>query len=246
MVAVDELGPELDRTSCSRVAYREHAPADAIPRLQQERGDAARREFRGSRETRRAGPNDDDVRFHKPYMTVKTPVLRTKRLELRPPRIDDARALFDAYATDPEVTRYLPWDPATSVAETAAHVASRLAAMAAGEAHAWTIRMLDEQNPVGMIELRVSATEGNVGYVLARSHWGRGLMPEALASIVEFVRSDLRLNRVWGICDVENFASARVFEKCGFRYVGIRPGCVVHPAVSETPRDARMYETLLS
>lgn len=168
--------------------------------------------------------------------------MQTDRLELRPPRIDDARALFNAYATDPEVTKYLQWRPAQSVAETEAHIATRIAAAAAGESISWTIRSLNEAYPVGMIELRIDGSEGNVGYVLARSHWGRGIVSEALAAVVEFARSRLWLRRIWGICDTDNQASARVFEKCGFRHAGVRPAMVIHPSVSDRPRDVRYYE----
>ena len=44
-------------------------------------------------------------------------VIHTERLLLRQPRLDDARAIFDGYAQDPEVTRYLTWRPATSIQE---------------------------------------------------------------------------------------------------------------------------------
>lgn len=168
--------------------------------------------------------------------------MQTERLELRPPSIDDARALFHAYATDPEVTKYLQWRPAQTLAETEAHIATRIAAAAAGESFSWTIRSLKETHPVGMIELRVDGSEGNVGYVLARSHWGRGIVPEALVAVVEFARSRLSLRRLWGICDIDNRASSRVFEKCGFRYAGTRPALVIHPSVSDRPRDVRYYE----
>jgi [ribosomal protein S5]-alanine N-acetyltransferase len=174
------------------------------------------------------------------------PTMRTERLELQPPTIGDARALFDAYATDSQVTKYLPWHPATRLAEMQAHLATRIMAAAAGESFSWTIRKLDEPAPVGMIELRVDGRDGNVGYVLARSHWGQGIVPEALAAVVEFARNQLSLRRIWGICDIENHASVRVFEKCGFRYLGVRPALVVHPAVSERPRDAHYFEIDLS
>lgn len=168
--------------------------------------------------------------------------MRTARLELRPLRIDDAQAVFDAYATDPVVTKYMAWRPASTLAETQAVLAARIAAAAAGKSSSWTIRKLDEPQPVGMIELRVDKDVGNVGFVLARSHWGAGIVPEALAAVIEFARERLSLRRIWGICDVANRASARVFEKCGFRDAGVRAAAVVHPNLSESPRDVRYFE----
>lgn len=40
--------------------------------------------------------------------------LETARLVLRPPRMEDAAAIFEGYAQHPEVTRYLTWKPHTS------------------------------------------------------------------------------------------------------------------------------------
>jgi RimJ/RimL family protein N-acetyltransferase len=168
--------------------------------------------------------------------------MRTTRLELRPLNIDDARAVFDAYAADPVVTKYLAWHPATTLAETQAALAARIAAAAAGKSSSWTIRKLDETVPVGMIELRIEQDVGNVGFVLARSHWGDGIVPEALGAVIAFAREQLSLRRIWGICDVDNRASARVFEKCGFRDAGVRSAAVVHPNLSEAPRDVRYFE----
>ena len=37
--------------------------------------------------------------------------LETERLRLRALRSDDVQAIFDGWASDPEVTRYLPWNP---------------------------------------------------------------------------------------------------------------------------------------
>jgi [ribosomal protein S5]-alanine N-acetyltransferase len=172
--------------------------------------------------------------------------MRTARLELRPLRIEDARAVFDAYATDPVVTKYLAWRPAMTLAETQAALAARIAAAAAGKSSSWTIRKLDEPLPVGMIELRIERDVGNVGFVLARSHWGAGIVPEALAAVLEFAQSDLSLRRIWGVCDIDNRASARVFEKCGFRDAGLRPAAVIHPNLADTPRDVRYFEIDLS
>ena len=47
----------------------------------------------------------------------KTPPreFRTQRLILRPPRMEDAPAIFQSYASDPEVTRYLTWPPYENV-----------------------------------------------------------------------------------------------------------------------------------
>ncbi|MBV8530550.1 MAG: GNAT family N-acetyltransferase [Candidatus Eremiobacteraeota bacterium] len=169
-------------------------------------------------------------------------VLTTQRLELRVPTIDDAQAIFDAYASDPRVTTYMDWRPSQHVTEVAERNAALAPDIAEGKRIPWVIRKLDEERLCGSIELRIEGDEGDVGYVLAASHWGQEIMPEALSAVLQFALERLSLRRVRGICDVENRASARVFEKCGFRWAGRREASVVHPNISDAPRDADCYE----
>ena len=46
--------------------------------------------------------------------------IETERLILRPFREDDAEAIFFGWANDPEVTRYLTWNPHRSLEDTKA------------------------------------------------------------------------------------------------------------------------------
>jgi ribosomal-protein-alanine N-acetyltransferase len=167
-------------------------------------------------------------------------------LELRPPVLDDARALFDAYASDPRVARYMDWRPVANASVMSQRLAVLIADMADGKRWDWVIRKLDEAVLCGKIELRVSGREAEVGYMLAASHWGEGLMSEALAAVLEFARERLSLSRVSGTCDPENRASARVFQKCGFRYVGRREASLVRPNLSGDPRASDCYEIALA
>jgi len=54
--------------------------------------------------------------------------ITTERLILRTPRQDDARAIFEGWAQDQEVTRYLTWRPHQRIEETQALVQNCLAA----------------------------------------------------------------------------------------------------------------------
>ena len=63
--------------------------------------------------------------------------LTTERLELRFPTVKDAEAVFAAYATDPEVTRYMTWRPHESIEVTREFLSGREVANAAGKDLAW-------------------------------------------------------------------------------------------------------------
>jgi len=58
-----------------------------------------------------------------------------------------------------------------------------------------------------------------VGYVLSKEYWGRGIMPEAVKAVIKYLFEDAGLDFI--VCGHFNWnrQSARVIEKCGFRYV---------------------------
>ena len=93
----------------------------------------------------------------------------------------------------------------------------------------------------GMIEARQVGTAVDIGYVLRRSLWRRGLMTEAARAIVRWALSQPDIYRVWATCDVENTASARLLESIGMQREGVLRRWIVHPNISDTPRDALCF-----
>jgi|GEM_PF-1441258 len=58
-----------------------------------------------------------------------------------------------------------------------------------------------------------------VGYMLSREHWGKGLATELLKSLVNY--AEKKYQGLSATCDLENESSLRVLEKCGFVVVKI-------------------------
>ena len=90
-------------------------------------------------------------------------------------------------------------------------------------------------------EARVTQRSIDIGYVLARPLWRRGLMSEAMGSLVQWALGHPEVYRIWAVCDVDNPASARVMEKAGMQYEGRMARYLIHPNVSDEPRDALLY-----
>jgi len=173
---------------------------------------------------------------------VKPPeIIETSRLILRIPRMADAEAIFSAYAQDHEVTRYLRWRPHEEREQTREFMESRITAWDNDSEYSWIITLRGSDSCVGMIALRVDESKADVGYVLAKPYWGKGIMTEAVTAIVDWAYGQPTLFRVWAVCDVENIASARVLEKCGMRREGILRRWIVHPNISAEPRDCFCY-----
>jgi len=62
---------------------------------------------------------------------------------------------------------------------------------------------------------------GELGYVLARPYWKRGLMTEAVRTVIDAAFRYTPLNRIEAQCLVAHRASARVMEKSGMSFEGI-------------------------
>jgi ribosomal-protein-alanine N-acetyltransferase len=162
-------------------------------------------------------------------------------LVLRRPVLGDAASIFERYARDPEVTRYLTWRPHQNIERTQEFLRRCGAFWESREAFPWVIVPKGETGPIGMIDLRPQGERAEIGYVLARPYWGQGYMTEAAHAVVEWALSQPGIYRVWAVCDVENAASAKVLEKVGMLREGVLRRWIIHPNVDPVPRDCYCY-----
>lgn len=169
------------------------------------------------------------------------PTFATSRLDARPPRAEDAPAVFAAYASDPEVTRYLSWRAYERVEPLAAFLRERAACWERdrGDAHfAWLLCLKGTTTPLGSIGVTLEpAGRALFGYVLAKKFWGHGFAAEALQHLVAWALAQPSIFRAWAFCDVENTASLRVMEKGGLTREGILRRWHTCPTLGPEPRD---------
>ena len=174
-------------------------------------------------------------------LPVPHPRWETARLRARPPRIADAQVVFDDYASDPAVARYMTWRPHGSVHETIEFLRRCERVWADGSAYPWTLWKKDDGAFAGVIEVRVRAGAVDLGYALVRRWWRQGLMSEAVDAVITWALAQPTIHRVWATCDVENVASARLLERVGMQREGVLRRWLVHPNLDDTPRDAFCY-----
>jgi len=163
--------------------------------------------------------------------------IETERLVLRKPRPDDASAMFDGWTTDPEVTRYLTWRPHQNLEQTGAFLSGCISAWNGDARFPFMICLKGTAEITGMIDPRIEDHRVMVGYVAARACWGRGYMTEALRAIIRWAFQQPGIYRVYATTDLENIGSRRVMEKAGMSCEGILRKYMVHPNISEVPRD---------
>ena len=164
---------------------------------------------------------------------------QTARLILRPITPADAGPIFDGYAQDPEVTRFLTWRPHTSIEQTRAYIAH---CTATTSSRTYVLVGHHDGTLHGAFDLR-QAGGGSLGfgYVLTRSSWGHGLMTEALTAVTLWALGQPGVWRIGDVCDAENLASARVMEKAGLSREGLLRRWACHPNVSDEPRDCIVF-----
>lgn len=175
-------------------------------------------------------------------MKMKPPeVIETARLRLRQLVLEDANAIFEEYAQDPEVTRYLVWRPHRHIDETREFLRRCCIAWKEGSAYPWAIIRKEDDRLLGTVEIRVEGHAINLGYALAKLFWGNGYTAEAIRPIIEWGLKQDGIYRVWAVCDLENQPSARVLEKAGMSREGILRRWIMLPNRSDEPRDCYCY-----
>jgi RimJ/RimL family protein N-acetyltransferase len=167
--------------------------------------------------------------------------IETKRLVLRIPTLADAAAIFNSYAQDTGVLRYLTWLPHMNVQETEGFLSDCMAAWGGDTRFPYTITLKESGAVIGMIEIRISGFKADIGYVVSRQHWGKGIATEGVGSLIEWALSQESIYRVWALCDVDNVGSARVLEKVGMQREGVLRRQIIHPNISGEPRDCYCY-----
>ncbi len=171
--------------------------------------------------------------MHRPPVTFAT-----ARLSARPPRPEDAEAVYASYAGDPAVTRYLSWPAYTRVPPLTVFLQECAAHWEKGDGpFTWLLFYKGTSTPIGSIGVTLERGKAMFGYVIAKKFWQRGLATEALTHLVTWSLAQPDIFRAWAFCDVENPASVRVMEKSGLVREAVLSRWHVAPTLGPEPRD---------
>ena len=121
-------------------------------------------------------------------MTKGPTTLETPRLVLRKPAISDAHAVFERYAGDPAVTRYMSWPTHKTVADTCAFLAWSDADWDRWPAGSYLVHTREGKLLGGTGLSFRTPLFAATGYVFARDAWGQGFATEALRAMVDLAQ----------------------------------------------------------
>ena len=153
-----------------------------------------------------------------------TQTIETERLRLRPFSIDDAEAMYNNWASDPEVTKFLTWPAHKNVAVSTAVLESWVSSYSQKNYYQWAIVLKEHgSDPIGSIAA-VSMNDDidmiHIGYCLGKTWWHQGIMSEALKAVMDFFFDTVEANRIESRHDPNNPHSGLVMKKCGMKYEG--------------------------
>ena len=172
--------------------------------------------------------------------------VETERLILRRPRGEDARAIFERYAADPEVTRWMSFVRHQTEDDTRAFLAASDAQWERWPGGPYLICERSGGRLLGGTGLDFETPwRAETGYILARDAWGRGYATEALRAVVD-VASRVGVRRLQAHCHAGHARSWRVLEKCGFEREGLLRRHSLYPNFDATePQDSYFYARIL-
>jgi [ribosomal protein S5]-alanine N-acetyltransferase len=148
---------------------------------------------------------------------MKAPAgIETTRLSLLQPQAADAASIFERYASDPDVTKFLGWPRHESVADTQAFLRFSAVEWERWPAGLYLIRSRSDRRLLGGTGFGFEGPQqAGTGYVLATDAWGKGYATEALGAVIDVARR-IGVARLYALCHPQHRASWRVLEKCGF------------------------------
>ncbi|TLQ41816.1 GNAT family N-acetyltransferase [Ruoffia tabacinasalis] len=154
-----------------------------------------------------------------------TETLESNRLILRKFKSEDADMMFQNWANDQQVTKFLTWPTHRNAQESRSILDFWISQYKDLETYRWCIVLKDNKNPIGSISVvsfnpHVESLE--IGYCIGRNYWNQGFTTEAVQTVVDFLFSQVSANRIEAHIDPQNEGSGVVSIKSGFKYTGLR------------------------
>ena len=169
------------------------------------------------------------------YIDISDTVIKTDRLTLRPWKNSDLDDFFE-YASVPGVGEAAGW-PHHKTKEESENILD----MFIREKKTFAIEY--EGKVIGSVGIELydenqlpefaDKAGREIGFVLSKDYWGKGLMPEAVSGVIKWLFDEVGLDFIVCGHSPENLRSKRVQEKLGFKYQYTKTDVFV-PAFNET------------
>ena len=159
---------------------------------------------------------------------IGTTKLETERLILRRFTIEDAESMFNNWASDEEVTKFLTWPTHKSIEESKWFINFCLENYLNLSFYNWVIELKKTHELIGnisIVEVLEDTNSMELGWVIGKKYWGNGYAPEAGNKIIDVMFNEVGAECIFALHDVNNPKSGRAIQKLGMKYEGIIRQC---------------------
>lgn len=146
------------------------------------------------------------------------PILHSSRLRLRKISPEDVNEVF-ALRSNPEVMRYIPRPLAVTQQDALNHINVVNKGVEENTSINWAITLASDDKLIGMICLIRMQPENfrtEVGYILSPDYHQKGIMDEALKTVIKYAFEELKFHSLEALIDPENMASEQLLLKNNF------------------------------
>jgi [ribosomal protein S5]-alanine N-acetyltransferase len=172
--------------------------------------------------------------------------IETQRLVLQRLRYEDAEEIFYAYASKPEVTKYLSWRTHESINETRTFLQYAIDTWNRGMDYSYSVRLKESNQLIGGFGFVNDPGKVQFGYAFSPAHWNQGYATEVCKKAMTLIRDLPEVYRVGTFVDTGNIASVRVLEKCGLVKEATLMGWFRFVNQDNQPRDCSLYHLPLA
>ncbi len=160
------------------------------------------------------------------------PVIDCGDFRLRQVMYEDYKDIYE-YGSNKENVEFLVWGPFENIENAIWSVENVFLnrpekGLPVGHAIVWK----ENSKMIGTCDIHTWNKEedyAEIGYVLNKDYWGRGIATRACKAVMDYAFNDLGVSRIEIAHHKDNIASKRVIEKCGFIYLENRE----HPSLPE-------------
>ena len=151
-----------------------------------------------------------------------TKVLQSERLILRKFKETDAKEIYEGYVNQ-ESFLYYTHKEKRSLEEEINSLKNIDDKYEKKDYYNWLITLKENNKIIGAINLNVYDFNESLefNYAIDDRYKGNGYMTEALKLVKDFCFEKIKVNRLFGGCEINNIASKKVMEKCSFVHEGI-------------------------
>ncbi|MDE5910843.1 MAG: GNAT family N-acetyltransferase [Clostridia bacterium] len=154
---------------------------------------------------------------------IGTQTIETERLILRRFKDEEAHYIYENWASDNEVTKYLMWQTYTDMSQAKERIEYLKKNYVNDNFYDWAIVLKEIDEPIGtigVVDLKENIKAAHIGYCIGKKWWHKGITSEALSAVIDFLFDKVGFERIESRHDPVNVNSGRVMKKCGMKYEG--------------------------